>query len=465
MFFVVSKNFLFFIICISVCFTATAEAQIRITEIFYNAEGSDAGKEFIEIKNTGNDIDISTLRLQIDDKNHLIKSENGDTTFDSGDVAVIVNNITDFNNNFNTNTTVFDSSFSLKNSESTIAITQDGDITHSVSYSSEDGASGDGLSLHIDDNNNISTKLPNPGSTSSSVVVQQREEPEEEEEEQPSVKKETQPVVKNVKPLKKIEDEYGLDINPYPIFSASDSTYEININGEKPLYGVWNFGDGNVSVGSSIVHQYLYPGTYVLYFQEEKRNFYKEELLSIQQEITVLFPSITISRINDEFIRVKNNHSFTLDISSWRILTNNETFIFPQYSFIQSKDSIAIPFISKETESIFFVTGGGGQFQGYEGIKPVSKKPSNIAPKKKDENVEQVTEKIEVSAPNNVVNKIEKEINDLEEFQKTKNNNNKYTPIIILLTFFGIFILLVAPIFLVKKEKRKNTRRRVRKIR
>ncbi len=54
-----------FMVCVfSTCFVYATESVLSITEIMYDAEGGDDGKEFVEVLNTGSEeIDMTTVKF------------------------------------------------------------------------------------------------------------------------------------------------------------------------------------------------------------------------------------------------------------------------------------------------------------------------------------------------------------------------------------------------------------------
>ena len=61
---------------------------------------------------------------------------------------------------------------------------------------------------------------------------------------------------------------------------------------------------------------------------------------------------------------------FVLDVSGWRIESQGTVFDFPMKSLVPRQNSIVVPFAVDEGQDIFFVTAGGGQFNGMQ-ISPV----------------------------------------------------------------------------------------------
>jgi len=161
------KKFLTPFFClVAFAIPASAFATVQITEIMYDAPGSDSGREWIEIANTGTAAtDIYGYKLFEGGVNHGISVVSGTTTLAAGEVAVITNNAQKFLEDFPHYTgTIFKSSFSLSNTGETLVI-KDNLLTQvvRVSYISAQGADGDGNSLHKNDPAWISG-APNPGS-------------------------------------------------------------------------------------------------------------------------------------------------------------------------------------------------------------------------------------------------------------------------------------------------------------
>jgi hypothetical protein len=140
-------------------------AQVVITEIMYDVSGTDTGREWIEVRNVGDQsIDLSLWKLFEADANHKLTPVSG-SSIEPGGYAIIVDNVEKFSTDFPSfSGLLFDSVFSLSNTEETLVL-RNGDLvdSDSVTYSSGIGASGDGLSLQKD-GNVWKTGTPTPGS-------------------------------------------------------------------------------------------------------------------------------------------------------------------------------------------------------------------------------------------------------------------------------------------------------------
>ena len=486
--------------CVSV-----SALDVRITEFLYNAEGADGGKEYVEIINLGPEsVDVGSLRFVENDRLHIIRESRGGATLSPGTIAVIVDNPEEFSSNYSYRGILLDSSFSLSNSGTTLKITSDNSTLHSIRYTSDDGASGDGKSLNVSSSNRVSASTPSIGSVPSSITS--------------LVKKGSMPAPKTTSTSKStstkkttlkndsdaihkpaaVDGEYIFITNPNIIFAASTTTFSIvdKDRQDDSVYGLWNFGDGSVVYGDDVEYEYLYPGKYIISFESiDLKN--SEEHVSFKETVTVIRPNVSIERVDGSFIRFVNNHSFNLDISKWRILSNENIFEFPVNTFVPSRSKVTVSFFSNNESSIFFITSGGGQFLGYEYVEPViedeieldedaesieetseeeieeDKEETEEETEEEDAAVEAVKEENtmddgvgsdSVENGNNVLNNTLKNVeNELTEDNRIQKRNRII--VIWVSIFLGLFALVLAPLFITEAEnKKKNKKRKIRKI-
>lgn len=139
--------------------------ELRINEIMYNLDGSDSGREWIEIKNIGTStINISEWKLFEGNSGHLIKPTNNINKINPNEIAVIADNPQKFMADWpEYNGILFDSSFSLKNFGEDIIIKNINDRqTDSFKYTNSIGANGNGKSLQLF-NSGWEEAKPTPG--------------------------------------------------------------------------------------------------------------------------------------------------------------------------------------------------------------------------------------------------------------------------------------------------------------
>ena len=163
-----------------------AGAQVEITEIMYDLDGSDGGREWIEVQNTSSGpVDLTDRKLFENKTNHGLVAL-GDAMLAPGTYAVIADNPTKFKNDWpNYQGPLFDSAFALSNTGETLVLRccgKDPADIHSVTYESDTGARGDGLSLHRS-GASFSAAEPSPGS--GVVANKSKEQPKPKSEEAP----------------------------------------------------------------------------------------------------------------------------------------------------------------------------------------------------------------------------------------------------------------------------------------
>lgn len=129
---------------------SVAAAQVLITEIMYDlAEGSDSGREWIEVYNSGVAINLTDFVVLETGKKHKISAAGGEMVILPGAYAVIADNAEKFRiDHPGYAGLLFDSAFSLNNTGETIALqSAAGADADSVIYTKALGANGTGDSL------------------------------------------------------------------------------------------------------------------------------------------------------------------------------------------------------------------------------------------------------------------------------------------------------------------------------
>lgn len=126
---------------------AAASAQVIITEIMYDlAEGSDSGREWIEVRNVGDtQIDLTAWRLFESNSNHKIA---GARSLAPGEYAIIADDTAKFRADWPAfSGIIYESAFSLNNDGETIEMRQGTRVVDAVAYESGMGGDGTGDSL------------------------------------------------------------------------------------------------------------------------------------------------------------------------------------------------------------------------------------------------------------------------------------------------------------------------------
>lgn len=140
------------------------QAQVVITEIMFDlAEGSDSGREWIEVYASGA-VDLTKFRLVENGSNHVIKATNG-ASLPAGAYAVIADNPVKFAADHPGYAGfLFDSAFSLNNEGESITIADHvGNALDAVVYTNA-SANGTGDSLQRNPGGNqFDAGIPTPG--------------------------------------------------------------------------------------------------------------------------------------------------------------------------------------------------------------------------------------------------------------------------------------------------------------
>ena len=156
---------------------ASALAQVRFTEIMYDASGADTGHEWIEVTNMGAaSVDLAGYKLFESGVNHNLTPVQGTTTLAAGESAIITDNAAKFLSDYPAYTgAIFKSPFSLLNTSGSFALKDKTlAVVDTVSYSSTMGAAGDGNSLHLNGTPPAGGWIPgapNPGSSAPSAAL------------------------------------------------------------------------------------------------------------------------------------------------------------------------------------------------------------------------------------------------------------------------------------------------------
>jgi hypothetical protein len=128
---------LFFFILLFLALPASALAAVEITGITYDVDGSDAGREWVEITNKGTQgADISKFKFLEGGVNHKIIAAQGGSVLAPGASAVIASDATTFLiEHAGEMRSIFKSSFSLSNTgESLALINPAGKVEYSTTY-------------------------------------------------------------------------------------------------------------------------------------------------------------------------------------------------------------------------------------------------------------------------------------------------------------------------------------------
>jgi len=142
-----------------------AWASMTITEVMYNPAGSDTGREWVELYNSGSEaieIEAGQKGWRIHDgANHVFTDA---VVVPPGGFVLVASNLATFRAQYGNTASVVKSALSLNNTSGTLSLVDaDGKMVDTVSYTKSLGAFEDGMSLHRV-GTTFALGVPNPGS-------------------------------------------------------------------------------------------------------------------------------------------------------------------------------------------------------------------------------------------------------------------------------------------------------------
>lgn len=320
-----------------------SSASVVISEIMYDLEGADGGREWLEVFNNGSEaVDLSGWRLYEADVNHKINliKETDNFVLPASGYVVIADDAAKFSADWpNFSGKIFGSSFSLSNAGENL-ILRNSELTDidSVSYNSGQGANGDGNSLQKINSNWVASKPTLGAENSGAGQFQQSEQTQNSPAPQVSAGRTYVPPEK----LPHIKADAGKDRTTLVgvLTEFRGKAYGLT---DEPLDGarfLWNFGDGASRDGQNIEHSYSYPGKYIVVLDVISGEYSASDTFTMD----VLQNGIYISEIMpgpDSFVELTNELEKEIDISRWQISAGGKIFSLPKNTFIPAKSSLA----------------------------------------------------------------------------------------------------------------------------
>ncbi len=342
---------------------AFASAQVAITEIMYDLSGSDTGREWVEIRNSGSEpIDFSKLKFFEANTNHALTLSRGEATTSVGGYAVIADDPTKFMLDWpNFSGTLFGSSFSLSNTGEMIAIKNAALATlDSVTYTSSQGAGGDGNSLQLL-NGVWSAGAPSLGQANTVAAGS------------------TPPVATSTSqtsgggsfsnPASAPLSSDGVLVGttggtsgyaaepqivakahgPSAVISGAPASFTGEVFGLKgePIQNaryLWSFGDGGSAVGVHVLHEFMRPGKYLVVLEASSEIWNTSARLAVEAIPTPISIS-SVEPSQDGGITLRNGANAEVELSSWQIESAGRVYILP-------KNTVALP-----NAELFFPAG------------------------------------------------------------------------------------------------------------
>lgn len=401
----------------------TLFAQMVITEIMYDLPRSDTGREWVEIQNTSSSpIDFSSWRFVEANTAHNLTISQGNKEIPASGFAIIADNPAKFLIDWPSfSGTIFDSTFSLSNTGETLSLKNGDVVIDTVSYTSAQGANGDGNTLQKI-GSTWTVKSATPGLSNGSDFSGGNTTTTNTNTNTSTTTETTsaQEVYSNFP----VDPQIFANITaPNTAVAGADTIFRGEALGLKKeiIPGArlfWNFGDGGTREGNSVTHTYFEPGDYRIVLTVTSDKYQG----TAYARIKVIAPEVSITSVHPGMeggITIANNSSAELNLSWWQLKSNGEIFIFPEQTVVLPKSKITfsakITGVSATSEdtALFYPNGTEAvKFHGSIYTQPVQTKSdsevasisqtqnniSNISTNKKENNTEIVSKQTENSA-------------------------------------------------------------------
>lgn len=311
---------------------------LSISEIMYDPQGTDSGREWVEIYNdTPSAVTLTSYKFFESGVNHGITVYGSASSIPSGEYGVIADNAQKFLVDYpNYAGVLYDSAFSLINSGEQL-ILKDSSLSNlsEVTYNSSLGGDDDGSTLSYI-NGTWVRGLATPGAVNvedTSVVVSS------------AATNTNQTVgVQSVPPSPDI-----IMYLPYERVVVAGAPTEFSVSAtnkaNSPLANMvytWAFGDGGYGTASTTMYTYAYPGMYVTTVEATNGNV----IGKAKMKVRVIPPDISIRDSGvgkyGAYIDVYNPHAYDLEVSQWLLDIDGAKFSFPKHTELLAKQTTRI---------------------------------------------------------------------------------------------------------------------------
>lgn len=334
-----------FVLC--TFFPVSVQAAVIFTEVMYDLPGTDSGREWVEVTNTGDStVDMGGYTFFEASSNHALTLVSGASILSSGSSAIITSDPVKFKIDWpNYSGSLFDSSFSLSN-EGELFVLKDGTaVMDSVSYDPSVGAAGDGNTLQWN-GGSFSSLAPTPGtyaritSESSAQNTTSTTSVSNSQEEGSGTASGRSAFLYMPPPTALLMEVRGLHdaIREVPLrMTARVTTKSGSIDSSANIS--WSFGDGSFSTGSTVEKIYHYPGTYLVVVRAV------DGIAEAQEEFPVIVTSakVRVSAVSGDGITITNDSKERLNLSGWRLLSDSRSFRIPDGMVILPGTSVLLP--------------------------------------------------------------------------------------------------------------------------
>ena len=335
-----------FVLCIVFILPMITNAEVIFSEVMYNPEGTDSGREWVEVYNSGSDaVDLTEYKLLENGTNHKVSAYNdGSTLLEPDSYAVIADNPEKLNVDHSISSIVLDTAFSLKNDGEEIQlIDPNGVSVDTVAFVPGWGGNGNGNSLQLNNDTWIPAD-PTPGSVNLTEAEDESEEGEEDSSsddgEDSNSTHEVQVDLSDFKPKMGFEIYAGRE--RYALINTPLEFKIIHNLKEDILTEIsWSFGDGGSEKGDDVRHIYYAPGVYNLVVNAKN----SEEQAVYRTKVHVSEPNIDIFVQNSGKhvdLLLKNKSKKEINIGGFSVRTAEDKFRIPEDTIISGEETLIL---------------------------------------------------------------------------------------------------------------------------
>lgn len=324
----------------------SVNAQAEISEIMYDLPGTDAGREWVEVHNTGSAaLDLSEWKLLENETHHALTHVSGASAISAGSYAIVADNAAAFlTDHPGYSGTLIDSAFSLSNTGETLTLKQGDTVVDSVSYTATAGGAGDGMSLQLRGGSWVA-ESPSPGGSQvggAPVDAQEQERAVNEAVQDSSDREVPEQESESGGSAEPLLRPTGITVSAggdRVVMMRASQFFEATVrdsHGSEMEHArvLWNFGNGAVVEGEKVFYQYNHPGTYVVSVKASS----PDERLTARTRFTVKAEAghVEIAAVMPSGVRIANRGVREVNLSHWSLRSGEESFLFPE-------DTILLP--------------------------------------------------------------------------------------------------------------------------
>jgi hypothetical protein len=324
-------------------------AAVSISEIMYDAPGTDTKHEWIEVANTGSAVDLSTWKLFEGGTNHKLTIYAGSSSLGAGGYAILADDPATFMGDYPSYSGVlFDTTFTsgLSNSGETLVLRDESLADQdTVTYDTSLGAAGDGNTLQkVGSSWQALAASPGAAPSASSPAPTQTDTDTSNSQSTTGTQTQTSSSAQNqgggfpVTPqIHALAGEDRTVIAGAAVVFAGNAVGLAGQALDNARY-VWSFGNGDVREGQSVLYTFQFPGTYVVTLDASSGAFTASDRVMV----TAVPASLVISRVTSDFIEIQNAGSAEVDLGLWQLSAGGKTFTFPAHTVILADSSVDV---------------------------------------------------------------------------------------------------------------------------